>query len=69
LVYVGDKRVLDMGMKQAKVDVACRWIKTPGKADWSDEASVPAIDLGNIDPALFPPGVSSADSPVPIPAA
>ena len=62
LVYVGDKRVLDMGMKQAKVDVACNWIKTPAEADWSDEARVPAIDLGNIDPALFPPGVSSADS-------
>jgi 4-hydroxy-L-threonine phosphate dehydrogenase PdxA len=44
LVYVGDKRVLDMGMRQASVDVARSWIKTPAEADWSDEARLPAID-------------------------
>ena len=44
LVYVADKRVLDMGMRQASVDLACSWIKTPAEADWSDEARLPAID-------------------------
>ena len=62
LVYVGDKRVLELGMRQAKVDVKCTWIKQPGDAAWDDGVHVPAVDLGNIDPTLFPPGISSADS-------
>lgn len=62
LVYVGDKRVLELGMRQAKVDVKCAWIKQPGDAAWDDGVHVPAVDLGNIDPTLFPPGISSADS-------
>jgi len=62
LVYVGDKRVLELGMCQAKVDVKCAWIKQPGDAEWDDGVHVPAVDLGNIDPTLFPPGISSADS-------
>ena len=62
LMYVGDRRVLELGMRQAGVDVACAWIKKPEDAKWDDNASVPAIDLGNIDPSLFPPGVFSADS-------
>ena len=62
LIYVGDIRVLKLGMRQAKVDVTYKLIKSPSEADWNDTASIPAIDLGNIDPDLLPPGVSSPDS-------
>jgi 4-hydroxythreonine-4-phosphate dehydrogenase len=62
LIYVGDIRVLELGMRQAKVDVKYRLVATPQQADWDDTESVPAIDLGNIDPELLPPGISSPES-------
>jgi 4-hydroxythreonine-4-phosphate dehydrogenase len=62
LIYVGDIRVLKLGMRQAKVDVKYRLVEAPQQADWDDTESVPAIDLGNIDPELLPPGISSPES-------
>jgi 4-hydroxy-L-threonine phosphate dehydrogenase PdxA len=62
LIYVGDIRVLKLGMRQAGVDVQYRLVETPHHADWDDTTSVPAIDLGNIDPELLPPGISSPES-------
>lgn len=61
IVVVGDSRVLDLGMRQAGVEFAYRRYVSPAKVDWSD-ASVPLIDLGNTDPALYAPGVASAES-------
>ena len=62
LIYVGDIRVLKLGMRQAKVDVKYKLVRSPSEADWNDTGSVPAIDLGNIDPELLPPGTSSPES-------
>jgi 4-hydroxythreonine-4-phosphate dehydrogenase len=62
LIYVGDIRVLKLGMRQARVDVQYRLVEAPRQADWDDTTSVPAIDLGNIDPELLPPGISSPES-------
>ena len=58
---VGDARVLDLGMRQAGVSFPYRRVERPAVVDWSDPA-VPVVDLGNTDPALFPPGVVSAES-------
>ncbi len=60
-ILVGDARVLEQGMRDAGVKIA--WTKVPDAAsiDWS-AAAVPLIDLGNIDPAVFPQGKVSADS-------
>jgi 4-hydroxythreonine-4-phosphate dehydrogenase len=62
LIYVGDIRVLKLGMRQARVDVRYKLVETSRQADWDDTESVPAIDLGNIDPELLPPGISSPES-------
>ncbi|GGD23758.1 PdxA family dehydrogenase [Aureimonas glaciei] len=61
LVVVGDARVLDLGMRQAGVTFAYQRYDDPSTIDWSDP-SVPLIDLGNTDPALYPPGIGSAES-------
>jgi 4-hydroxythreonine-4-phosphate dehydrogenase len=61
LVVVGDARVLDLGMRQAGVTFAYRRVEDPSAIDWSD-AAVPLVDLGNTDPALYPPGIASAES-------
>ena len=60
LVVVGDARVLELGMRDAGVEL--RWVKVPHTAiDWSSGA-VPLVDLGNIDPAKFARGKVSAES-------
>ena len=61
LVVVGDKRVFELGMADAKLDIPYRVVPNVAAIDWN-EATTPLIDLGNIDPALFPRGVGSAES-------
>lgn len=61
LVVIGDARVIELGMRQAGVRFAVQNYDHPGAVDWS-AASVPLIDLHNMDPAIFPPGVASAKS-------
>jgi 4-hydroxythreonine-4-phosphate dehydrogenase len=61
LIYVGDVRVLELGMRQARVRLDYRLTKAPEQVDWAD-ARIPVIDLGNIDPVLFPPGISNSES-------
>lgn len=61
LLVIGDQRVLDLGMRQAGVSYETRRYERPSSIDWSHGA-VPLIDLGNIDPAEFPPGIGSAKS-------
>ena len=62
IVVVGDARVLELGMRQASVSFAYRRIASPAEANWTDTSTVPLVDLGNTDPALYPPGVVSAES-------
>ncbi len=61
LVAFGDARVFELGMRQAGVSFRFQPVSAPADADWSS-TDVPLIDLGNIDPSLFPPGVVSAES-------
>lgn len=57
LVVVGDRRVLDLGARQAGVTLDLRAYPSPAQVDWSAPA-IPLVDLGNIDPAELPVGVS-----------
>lgn len=61
LVVIGDARVLALGMKQAGVAFDVDVIASPKDADWSSP-KIPLVDLANTDPALFPPGIASADA-------
>jgi 4-hydroxythreonine-4-phosphate dehydrogenase len=61
LLVVGDARVLALGCCQAGVELEVRKVASPSSVDWSEDA-VPLVDLGNTDPALFPPGAVSAES-------
>jgi 4-hydroxythreonine-4-phosphate dehydrogenase len=61
IVVVGDARVIDLGMRQAGVSFSVKRYSSPAAIDWSDDA-VPLIDLANTDPALYAPGIGSAES-------
>jgi 4-hydroxythreonine-4-phosphate dehydrogenase len=61
LVVIGDARVLDMGMAQAKVKLKIEKVASAARARW-DDGVVPLVDLGNIDPSRFPLGKASAES-------
>jgi 4-hydroxythreonine-4-phosphate dehydrogenase len=61
LVVVGDRRVLELGARQAGVTLALRSYDRPGVVDW-DDATVPLVDLRNTDPSLYPPGTADARS-------
>jgi 4-phospho-D-threonate 3-dehydrogenase / 4-phospho-D-erythronate 3-dehydrogenase len=61
VVVIGDKRVLDLGIRNAGVTLGYRTVASVDAIRWPSE-TLPVIDLGNIDPAQFPQGVSSAQS-------
>ena len=61
VVVVGDRRVLELGMRDAGVKLGCRVYPDVDAIRWPSE-QVPVIDLGNIDPARFPRGKPSAES-------
>ncbi|MET0599069.1 MAG: 4-hydroxythreonine-4-phosphate dehydrogenase PdxA [Mesorhizobium sp.] len=61
LVVVGDRRVVELGKRQAGVDFEVTQYERPADVDWS-RGSVPLIDLGNTDPAELAPGKVSAKS-------
>ncbi|SFA74433.1 4-hydroxythreonine-4-phosphate dehydrogenase [Rhizobium sp. NFR07] len=61
IVVVGDCRVLELGARQAGVQLVLRTYDRPGTIEW-DDAAIPLIDLGNTDPGLYPPGKASAAS-------
>jgi 4-hydroxythreonine-4-phosphate dehydrogenase len=61
VVVVGDRRVLELGMRDAGVKLGCRVYPDVDAIRWPSE-QVPVVDLGNIDPARFPRGKPSADS-------
>ena len=61
VVVIGDKRVLDLGIKNAGVKLGYRVVPSVDAIRWPAEP-LPLVDIGNIDPAKFPQGVSSAES-------
>lgn len=50
VLLVGDRRVLDLGMRQTGVTLKIKVIDNVAEADY-DADSIPMLDLGNIDPA------------------
>jgi 4-hydroxythreonine-4-phosphate dehydrogenase len=61
LVLVGDARVFEQGMRDARVEIAWRRVASVAAIDWAD-GTVPLIDLGNVDPARLPRGKVDAES-------
>ncbi len=61
VVVIGDKRVLDLGIRNAGVKLGYRVVPSVDAIRWPPE-QLPLLDLGNVDPAKFPQGVSSAES-------
>ena len=61
VVVIGDQRVLELGMRDAGVKLPYCVFPTVDAVRWPSEA-LPLLDLGNIDPARFKQGVSSAES-------
>jgi 4-hydroxythreonine-4-phosphate dehydrogenase len=61
IVVFGDRRVLEMGARDAGVDLSIRPVADTRQIDW-DSPGVPLIDLGNIDPTAFPRAAVSSES-------
>jgi 4-hydroxythreonine-4-phosphate dehydrogenase len=61
LVVIGDARVIEMGMEYAGVRFDVERVASPRKAS-RKKGVVQLVDLGNIDPLLFPLGKSNAES-------
>jgi 4-hydroxythreonine-4-phosphate dehydrogenase len=61
VIVIGDRRVLDLGILDAGVKLAYKIVPSVDAIRWPAE-QLPVYDLGNIDPARFPQGVSSAES-------
>jgi 4-hydroxythreonine-4-phosphate dehydrogenase len=61
VVICGDRRVLELGMRNAGVKVPHTVYRSIDEVRFPRE-DFPLIDLGNIDPARFPQGVSSDES-------
>jgi 4-hydroxythreonine-4-phosphate dehydrogenase len=61
VVVVGDRRALDLGIRNAGVKLGYRVVPSLDAIRWPSE-QLPLLDLGNIDPAQFKQGESSAES-------
>jgi 4-hydroxythreonine-4-phosphate dehydrogenase len=61
VAVIGDARVLELGARDANVEVKWRSYETVGSIDWT-RPEIPLIDLGNIDPENFKRGTGSAES-------
>ncbi len=61
VVIVGDRRVLELGMREAQSRISYTTHPTLDGATWRGE-SVPLVDLGNLDPAPIEKGRVSAVS-------
>jgi 4-hydroxythreonine-4-phosphate dehydrogenase len=61
VVVIGDKRVLDLGIRNAGIKLDYRVYPEMDAIRWPSE-QLPMLDLGNIDPARFKQGQSSAES-------
>jgi 4-phospho-D-threonate 3-dehydrogenase / 4-phospho-D-erythronate 3-dehydrogenase len=61
VVVIGDKRVLDLGIRDAGVKLGYHTVPTVDAIRWPAE-TLPVVDLGNIDPARIPRGAVSPES-------
>ncbi len=61
IVVIGDARVLELGSKDAGVDLKWQRYASVDAVDWS-RSDVPLIDLANIDPATIRRGEVSPES-------
>jgi 4-hydroxythreonine-4-phosphate dehydrogenase len=61
LVVIGDRRVLDLGIRDAGVNLPYTPYRNIDEVRFPRK-DVPLVDLGNIDPADFKRGVASPDS-------
>ena len=61
VVVIGDKRVLDLGIRDAGVKLGYRAVSSVDDIRWPSE-TLPVLDLGNVDPARFKQGEASAES-------
>ena len=61
VVVIGDRRVLELGMRDAGVKLAYRVHPAIDSIRWPSEP-LPVLDLGNIDPGRFERGQPSAES-------
>jgi 4-hydroxythreonine-4-phosphate dehydrogenase len=60
IVVVGDTRVLELGMRDAGVELPHHVVASIDDVRWPCER-LPVLDLGNVDPARFPQGAGSAE--------
>ena len=60
VIVIGDRRVLELGMRDAGVKLGYRVHPAIESIRWPAE-QLPVIDLGNLDPARFTQGESSAE--------
>lgn len=61
VVVIGDARVLELGCRDAGVELQWQPVPTVAAIDWS-QARLPLVDLGNIDAARIGRGEVSAES-------
>ena len=61
VVIVGDARVFELGMQDAKLSLPYKLIADISEADFNDEA-IPLLDLADTDPTKFERGVGSPES-------
>ena len=61
LVIIGDARVLELGIKDAGVDLQWRRYADIDAIDWARD-EIPLVDLGNVDPAAIKRGEMSTVS-------
>ena len=61
VVVIGDKRVFELGMRNAGVRIPHTVYRSIDEVAWP-RGDLPLVDLGNVDPARFPQGVSSNES-------
>jgi 4-hydroxythreonine-4-phosphate dehydrogenase len=61
IVVIGDARVLELGMRDARVTFPFSRSASIDEVKFP-RADVPLVDLGNVDPAVFTRGRASADS-------
>ena len=61
IVVIGDARVLELGCKDARVNLPWRRYADIGAVDWTRD-EIPLIDLANVDPATIKRGEMSPES-------
>ena len=60
-IIIGDRRVLELGMRNANVKFAYSVCKNIDEIQWPRK-DYPLIDLGDTDPAKYPQGISSDEA-------